>query len=995
MEALLRELWQLREIQELAQLMESGGGPALVTGLSPVHRAMTAAALRLKSGRPLLMLCADEGEARRQAADLRSLTGREPVLLTGRELHWRELAAVSRQWEYRRLEALYRIRQEESPVIVTTADALALRCIPPQVLERCSFTLRSDGRYQVEELARQLTAAGYTRTEQVEGPGQFALRGGILDVYSPGAEAPVRCEFFDDEVDSLGFFDVATQRRTENCREALLLPAGEVLPLWRDGAAEEAAGRLKTLAGRMKDKPVARQLLSDADLLRQGIVPNGSDRFLAAVYPELVTAMDYLPKECLVCVSESGRTAEALKGWLSQMKADVTSAMESGILCGPMAEAALSETDFARQMERFPVCQLESLPTSRYLLAPKALLQIDARQLSGYGGSLETAVTDLTHYLTGGCRVVVLCGGQVRARNLQELLEARRIPAVLDLEGERSPVRNVVLITLGTLSAGCEYPALQLAVLTEGQLTTPLAGKAKKTRPKRDSNQQKLQSYADLTPGDLVVHQHHGIGRFVGMIRMPTDGVEKDYIKIAYAGSDCLYVPATALDLVSKYIGAGEDTEHTRLNKLGGTEWAKTTHRAKAAAKDLAEGLIKLYAQRQREAGHAFSPDSPWQQEFEDAFDYTETDDQLQAIREIKADMEKPVPMDRLLCGDVGYGKTEVALRAVMKCILDGKQAAILVPTTVLAQQHYATAMNRFRSFPVTVEVLSRFRTPKQTKDILERAAQGKIDLLIGTHRLLAKNLVFKDLGLLVIDEEQRFGVTHKEKLRERVRQVDTLTLSATPIPRTLNMALSGIRDMSTIEEPPRDRQPVQTYVMERVARRGGGHPAGAEPGRTGLLPAQPGGEHRVHHRTAAPVAGGGCAPRHGPRQDVRAGAKPGDAADGRRRGAGAGLHHHHRDGHRHPQREHPHHRGRRPAGAGAAAPDPGPHRALLPPGLRLSHLPPRQGADGGGQQAAVRHPGICGFRRRLPHRHAGSGDPGCRQSAGAGTVRLHDERGL
>ena len=513
MEALLRELWQLREIQELAQLMESGGGPALVTGLSPVHRAMTAAALRLKSGRPLLMLCADEGEARRQAADLRSLTGREPVLLTGRELHWRELAAVSRQWEYRRLEALYRIRQEESPVIVTTADALALRCIPPQVLERCSFTLRSDGRYQVEELARQLTAAGYTRTEQVEGPGQFALRGGILDVYSPGAEAPVRCEFFDDEVDSLGFFDVATQRRTENCREALLLPAGEVLPLWRDGAAEEAAGRLKTLAGRMKDKPVARQLLSDADLLRQGIVPNGSDRFLAAVYPEMVTAMDYLPKECLVCVSESGRTAEALKGWLSQLKADVTSAMESGILCGPMAEAALSETEFARQLERFPVCQLESLPTSRYLLAPKALLQIDARQLSGYGGSLETAVTDLTHYLTGGCRVVVLCGGQVRARNLLELLEARRIPAALDLEGERSPVRNVVLITLGTLSAGCEYPALQLAVLTEGQLTTPLAGKAKKARPKRDSNQQRLQSYADLTPGDLVVHQHHGIGR--------------------------------------------------------------------------------------------------------------------------------------------------------------------------------------------------------------------------------------------------------------------------------------------------------------------------------------------------------------------------------------------------------------------------------------------------------------------------------------------------
>ena len=297
---------------------------------------------------------------------------------------------------------------------------------------------------------------------------------------------------------------------------------------------------------------------------------------------------------------------------------------------------------------------------------------------------------------------------------------------------------------------------------------------------------------------------------------MPVDGVEKDYIKIAYAGSDFLYVPATQLDLVSKYIGSGdEEGGRTRLNKLGGTEWAKTTYKAKAAAKDLAKGLIQLYAQRQRLSGFAFSPDSPWQQEFEESFDYTETSDQLRAIREIKADMERPVPMDRLLCGDVGYGKTEVALRAVMKCVLDGKQAAILVPTTVLAQQHYSTAMNRFRSFPVRIEVLSRFRTPGQVKGILEATKKGQVDLLIGTHKLLQKNVEFKNLGLLIVDEEQRFGVTHKEKLREHAKQVDTLTLSATPIPRTLNMALSGIRDMSTIEEPPQDRQPVQTYVLE------------------------------------------------------------------------------------------------------------------------------------------------------------------------------------
>ena len=368
---------------------------------------------------------------------------------------------------------------------------------------------------------------------------------------------------------------------------------------------------------------------------------------------------------------------------------------------------------------------------------------------------------------------------------------------------------------MGALSAGSEWPALKLAVLTEGQLTRALSGKAKKPRQPKSDSRQRLLSYADLEVGDLVVHIHHGIGRFAGMIRLPVDGVEKDYIKIQYAGSDCLYVPATSLDLVSKYIGGGDDTEKVKLNKLSGDQWTKTTRRAKAAAKDLADGLIKLYAQRQRLGGHAFSPDTPWQQEFEEAFDYTETDDQLTAIREIKADMEKPVPMDRLLCGDVGYGKTEVALRAAMKCILDGKQVALLVPTTVLAQQHYATAAARFRAFPVTVEVLSRFRTPRQVKDVLERVKDGRVDLLIGTHKLLGKGVQFKDLGLLIIDEEQRFGVTHKERLRQVARQVDTLTLSATPIPRTLNMAMSGIRDMSTIEQPPQDRQSVQTYVLE------------------------------------------------------------------------------------------------------------------------------------------------------------------------------------
>ena len=816
MKALVKELLHLTEVRQLTEDVRGGVSPVLVTGVGPVHRAQVEAALHRDSGRPLWVLCADEREARRQAGDLAVLTGETPLVLPARELQWRPMES-SRQWENQRLAALYRLA--DSPVVVTTPDALVQRCIPPRVLERTALTLAVGQQWDLNALTRRLAGAGYTRCDQVEGPGQFALRGGILDVFSPGMEQPVRCEFFDDEIDSLGIFDTATQRRVENRREALLLPAAEVLPAWQEGQAEQAALRLETAVKRLARKQgtqALRELLTaDAARLRQGMAPNGPDRCLAAVYPEKTTALDYLPENALVCVEESGRTAEALRGWLWQLKEDVSAGMEAGFLAGELADFAASEQELAARLEKRPTVQLDSLTTGRQLLPPRDLLQLTAKQLSSYGGSLELACTDLTHYLTSGYRVMVLCGGEVRARNLQQMLADRKIPAAVDLTGEKAPEKGTVLIAVGALSAGCEYPEGRLAVLTEGQLTTPLSGRSKKPRPKRDSNQQKLQSYTDLTPGDLVVHAHHGIGRFVAMLRLPVDGVEKDYIKIAYAGQDVLYVPATSLDLVSKYIGPGEDNERTKLNKLGGTEWAKTTRKAKAAAKDLAEGLIRLYAQRQRLAGHAFSPDSPWQQEFEDAFPYTETDDQLQAIRDIKADMEQPRPMDRLLCGDVGYGKTEVAFRAVMKCVLDGKQAAVLVPTTVLARQHFLNALRRFAKYPVTIDVVSRFRTSAQMKETLRRVESGEVDILIGTHRLFNRDVRFKDLGLLVVDEEQRFGVQHKEKLKENFRQVDVLTLSATPIPRTLNMALSGIRDMSTLEEPPADRQPVQTYVLE------------------------------------------------------------------------------------------------------------------------------------------------------------------------------------
>ena len=759
MTALLDALWQMNELREAEHALSAGDCPILLTGLSSIHRAQLSAALARKKQCPLLILCPDEKESLRLLADLRTLTGKEPILFPEGEWSIHSADAMSREWTHRRLRALWQMTAEERPVVIATAISASQFCISRQALRDHSLSLSLGQRYVLNDIALHLAEAGYTHAEQVEGPGQFAVRGGILDVFSPGEESPVRCEFFDNELDSMGAFSVTTQRRTENLSRALFLPAGEPLNSGRE------------------------------------------------------TLWDYLPSDTLITVHEGTRVQDEVQQALKRLKGELCD--EAGSI-SDIDSLALSKENLLRHILRFQTIELDSFLSGQPFLAPKLLLQPRVKQLSTYGGSLDAACTDVTHYLSTGYRVLLLCGGEVRAKNMQQFLRERGIDAALEFSGQKMPKEKQVFIGLGALSAGCEFSSLRLAILTEGQLTEKVSGRVGKSRTAAKDGRQRLQSYTDLTPGDLVVHVHHGIGRFAGILRLPVDGVHRDYMKIDYAGKDCLYVPCTSLDLVSKYIGSGEESEKSvKLHKLGGTEWAKTTYRAKAAAKDLAEGLIRLYAERQRLGGFAFSPDSPWQQEFEDSFDYDETEDQLRAVAEIKADMEQPVPMDRLLCGDVGYGKTEVALRAAMKCIMDGKQTAFLVPTTVLAQQHYTTAVSRFRSFPVNIEVLSRFRSPNQIKDILQRLQEGRIDLLIGTHKLLQKNVIFKNLGLLIIDEEQRFGVKHKEALREKARQVDTLTLSATPIPRTLNMALTGIRDMSTIEEPPRDRQIVQTYVLE------------------------------------------------------------------------------------------------------------------------------------------------------------------------------------
>ena len=776
MKRIAQMLNDLPEFQKLLAAIENGRCPVAVSGLAPVHRAHFAAALRQTAKAPVVMVCADEEEAERLERDLEAMTGEKALRLTAREFAFYD-AYASRQWEHKRLQAFWAMLAGEAGVVVATVEALLQRTIPPERLKRASFTLEPKAPTPLEEAVAGLVRCGYTRCDQVEGVGQFAQRGGILDFFSPAYDRPVRLEYWDTEIDSMGLFDPMSQRRTEPLDRAVVLPCAEVLPALGD----------------------------DPEAL-------GGDRELPTVYREVATALDYVPGDAVIFLSESGRVRERGEHYLWQLAEDVKTLVEKELIAPQPGAYARTLEELTARMLDWPVVYLDSFATSRYPEPPRTLLSVMAKQLPSFGGSLETAVGDLAHYQREGYAVTVLVGSETRCLNLQSLLREEKVRAAVDFALHDLPGTGQSVISVGGLTAGFEYPGLKRAVLTQGS-TAPV--KKRRRHVKDQSNRQKLASYNDLAPGDLVVHSQHGIGRFVELCKLPVDGVEKEYMKIAYAGADVLYVPITQLDLVSKYIGSGENTENKKLSRLGGGDWERARSRAKAAVKDLAKGLVQLYAQRQRLPGYAFSPDSPWQKEFEDQFEYSETEDQLRCVKEIKRDMEQPRPMDRLLCGDVGYGKTEVAFRAIMKCVLDGKQAAILVPTTVLARQHFLTAKARFAKYPVTIESLSRFNTPAQVKNILQNLKDGRIDLLVGTHRLLQKDIQFKDLGLLVVDEEQRFGVTHKEKLKELSRQVDVLTLSATPIPRTLNMALSGIRDMSTLEEPPSDRQPVQTYVLE------------------------------------------------------------------------------------------------------------------------------------------------------------------------------------
>ena len=821
MEQLLFSLKTIPEYKTMLSALENGESVA-VTGIGQINRSHMIAGLFQEAKRPMVLLCQDDMAARRLQEELKCFLGISAPMLPSRELTFYDAAVVSRAWEQKRLRQLYDLATGKTDLQIMSWEALSLRTMPKEVLLQSAFTLETGREYPIDELISRLSASGYSRCGMVEGSGQFAIRGGIVDIFSPAADQPIRAEFFGDELDTMGFFDPQTQRRSENIDSVTILPVGETQPSLHPKGLSGLCKDISALTSRQKRRKNPNEALictleKDLEKYENGLTNPASDRYMSLIYPQMATAADYIPANAIVVICDHANLHRAANTRSDEIGMQLDSLLQGGLVAGELCDYVCQWEDFCAGLNGKTAVYFDAFGGTSYPedCPPKHLFPLTAKQLPGYGGNLDTAASDLKHYQRLEYGSLVLCGSRRRAELLQEMLRSKNISALLCIPLTTLPKPGQILLSEGTLPYGMEYPLSRLAILTEGQLIARSEPKRKAAKKTGSTNRQKLNSFTDLTPGDLVVHENYGIGRFVAMEQIKVDNAVKDYIKIAYQGSDTLFVPATQLDMVSKYIGGGSEDKPVKLNKIGSDAWQKTKAKARKAAKDMAGELIKLYAARKRQPGFAFAADAPWQKEFEDNFPYPETDDQLRCIADIKRDMESPTPMDRLLCGDVGFGKTEVALRAVMKAVMDGKQVAILVPTTVLAQQHYTTAVSRFRGFPVNIDVLNRFRTPKLQQQTLANLRAGSVDLVIGTHKLLQKTVQFKDLGLLIIDEEQRFGVSHKERLKEMSKGVDVLTLSATPIPRTLNMALSGIRDMSTIEEPPADRYPVQTYVME------------------------------------------------------------------------------------------------------------------------------------------------------------------------------------
>ncbi len=782
--------------------------------------------LREKDRRPVLIICAEEKECVRVKQLLRHF-GYRCAFYVGRDLTFYNITA-SHEYEHERLKVLSGLLDGAWDAVVTTPDAALSYTVPPERLMSCNMKIEyAKTEIEPSALAAKLIAAGYVRVEMVEAAGQFALRGGIVDVYPAFATFtdidgqrlsgayPFRIELFGDEIDRMEIFDASTQRMTTTLDAVEFSPARELLI--DDDKRQQLKSVIEAWKNKSRDSAAREEMSAELASLDGGTDINFADKYITLIYPERNCLLDYFSARSTVFLRNTTAILDRVKASEWHMNQTVEELLRAGTIAPKYTDYSKPASVFDVFLANSSALHFDSLGQG---MSGKlgGMFTFRTKHMVSYCENLELLCDDLSGYEKSGYRVILIAENEAAAKNLCSLLQERGFLAVIDgTSGEAVP-KNVILIVWKHFIRGFELTSSKTAIIStcpESRDGSAYSAGGLKRKKKKKSGTEAILSYNDLEVGDFVVHEIHGIGQYMGIENLTVDGVSRDYINIRYAGSDRLFLPVDKLDMVSKYIGAHSDDGLLKLSRFGGGEWQRAKSKAKSAAKDIAKDLIKLYAERSRRPGFAFPEDDDLQADFEAAFEFDETEGQLDAIADIKEDMMKPTPMDRILCGDVGFGKTEVAMRAAYKAVLGGKQVAILVPTTLLALQHFQTLTSRMRAFSVNVDMISRFRTAKQQAQTLRRLKRGDCDIIVGTHRLVSKDIEFKDLGLLIIDEEQRFGVAQKEKLKQLAGNVDVLTLTATPIPRTLNMAMGGIRDISVLDEAPVDRLPVQTYVLE------------------------------------------------------------------------------------------------------------------------------------------------------------------------------------
>ncbi|WP_024621156.1 transcription-repair coupling factor [Metaclostridioides mangenotii] len=795
------------EYKDALNYVKAGQGSLLVNGLLQVQKPHITYSLFKDTSKQTLFIASSELEAKKVYEDLCFYAKDKVEILGFEDINFYHLEAKDRSEEAKKLKVLTRLAKGEEIILVTSIEAILKKYTPKEMLIDNIFSYKVGDTIDLEGLTDKLVNLGYERVSRIEGFGQFSVRGGIVDIFSLEYSNPIRMELFDDEIDSIRTFDVLSQKSIDKIDSFSVTPSREFI---YPEKIDTAVTRLKKDTTDNTDEDA----FMNIDNISNKIYFEGIENYIDYIYDTGEKSLfSYLNDDAVVFLSDITRFKEKCENLQNTFKENYKVNLERGLAIKKQAELFYSYHDIEHLLKNKKLILNTLLPKAVSHFSVEKIINFECREIPTFNAKIESLVEELNNLKYNGHKIILATNTFDRAEKLRENLFERGIEANISNNRDVEIKSSQIIITQGNISRGFQYKSIKFTIITDNEMIGVHRRSSESKRKKKNKKGKTIESFLDLNKGDYVVHENNGIGRYAGIEQIVVNAIKKDYMKIVYRGGDNLYVPIDQMDKVQKYIGA--EVEKVKLNKLGASEWVKAKSKVKKEIEDMTKELVELYAKREKIKGYGFSKDTPWQSEFESLFPYQETDDQLKAIEETKKDMESIKVMDRLICGDVGYGKTEVAIRAIFKACMDQKQVAVLVPTTILAQQHYNTFKERFSSYPLRVEVLSRFKTPKEQKQIVEDAKKGLVDILIGTHRIISSDIDLPNLGLVVVDEEQRFGVKHKESLKKIKSTVDVITLSATPIPRTLHMSLSGIRDMSVIEEPPQERHPVITYVTE------------------------------------------------------------------------------------------------------------------------------------------------------------------------------------